>query len=168
MIRSIFGLAALIAVAGTGGAALAQPVTTPGEEPVHPYVQSNANAGAAPMTDRAVFEAFHGKDGIHRIVEAFVERNFADPRIADFFAASDKVRLKRTLKEQFCYLLGGGCDYTGRDMTQSHKDQGTTKRDFNALVENLQWAMDKEGVPFRAQNKLLAKLAPMQRDIVER
>ena len=36
------------------------------------------------------------------------------------------------------------------------------------LVENLQWAMRREGVPFAAQNRLLAKLAPMKRVIVER
>lgn len=45
---------------------------------------------------------------------------------------------------------------------------GVTNKDFNALVENLQWAMDKEGVPFAVQNRLLAKLAPMQRKVVER
>jgi hemoglobin len=32
----------------------------------------------------------------------------------------------------------------------------------------LQLAMDKQGVPFRAQNKLLAKLAPMHREIITR
>jgi hemoglobin len=149
------------------GSAFAQTVP-PGEKPVDAYDQSNANAGATPMTDKSVFEAFHGKEGVDRIVETLVERNFADPRIKDFFAAADKVRLKRTLKEQFCYVLGGGCDYTGKDMKSSHKDQGTTNRDMNALIENLQFAMDKEGVPFAAQNKLLAKLAPQQRDIVER
>jgi len=151
------------------GSALAQEATTPaGEKPVDAYKQSNANAGATPMTDTKVFQAFHGKAGIDRIVETFVERNFADPRIKDFFAASDKIRVKRTLKEQFCYILGGGCDYTGRDMKDSHKDQGTTNRDMNALIENLQFAMDQEKVPFAAQNKLLAKLAPQQKDIVER
>jgi hemoglobin len=161
--------AALIAVMtlSLSGGSMAQEVP-PGEKPVDSYTQSNANAGATPMSDKAVFEAFNGKAGIDRIVDDMVERNFADPRIKDFFAAADKVRLKRTLSEQFCYLLGGGCDYTGKDMKSSHVDQGTTKKDFNALVENLQFAMDKEGVPFFAQNKLLAKLAPMQRDIVER
>jgi hemoglobin len=39
---------------------------------------------------------------------------------------------------------------------------------FNALVEDLQKAMDKNDVPFHAQNRLLAKLAPMYRDIEER
>jgi hemoglobin len=112
------------------------------------------------MTDKAVFEAFHGKDGIDRIVETFVERNFADPRIKDFFAAADKVRLKRTLKEQFCYILGGGCDYTGRNMKDSHKDQGTTNRDMNAVIENLQFAMDKEKVPVRVPEQAAGQAGP--------
>jgi hemoglobin len=161
-------LAGFAALALTGSAFAQDAATPPGEKPVDAYKQSNANAGATPMTDKTVLEAFHGKDGVDRIVETFVERNFADPRIKDFFAASDKVRVKRTLKEQFCYVLGGGCDYTGRNMKDAHKDQGTTNKDMNALIENLQFAMDKEGVPFAAQNKLLAKLAPQQRDIVER
>ncbi|MBI1685301.1 group I truncated hemoglobin [Caulobacter hibisci] len=149
------------------GLAQAQDVP-PGEQPVDPYVQSNANAGATPLADKATFEAFHGKAGLARIASDLVDRNLADPRIKDIFATADTVRLKRTLTEQFCYVLGGGCDYTGKDMTQAHKDQGITGRDFNALVENLQWAMDKEGVPFAAQNKLLAKLAPMARQTIER
>ena len=154
------------------GSTFAQTVP-PGEQPVEPYVQSNANAGATPMRDDSVLKAFHGKEGLVRIARDLVDRNLADPRIKDVFATTDVVRLKRTLAEQFCYILAGpakdgGCDYTGKDMSASHKDQGITPRDFNALVENLQWAMDKEGVPFAAQNKLLAKLAPMSRQAIER
>jgi hemoglobin len=149
------------------GAAFAQAVP-PGEKPVDPYVQSNANAGATPTKDDSVFKAFHGKEGLVRISSDLVDRNLADPRIKDVFATTDVVRLKRTLAEQFCYVLDGGCDYTGKDMSAAHKDQGITPRDFAALVENLQWAMDKEGVPFAAQNKLLAKLAPMNRQVIER
>ena len=163
----------LIALAATAfsltlsNAALAQTVP-PGEIAVDPYIQSNANAGATPMKDDSVFKAFHGKEGLVRITSDLVDRNLADPRIKDVFATADIVRLKRTLAEQFCYILDGGCDYTGKDMSASHKDQGITPRDFNALVENLQWAMDKERVPFAAQNKLLAKLAPMSRQAIER
>lgn len=39
--------------------------------------------------------------------------------------------------------------------------------DLNALVENLQAAMREAGVPFAAQNLLLAKLAPMSGQVVE-
>ena len=62
-------------------------------------------------------------------------------------------------------ILGGPCGYTGRDMKSSHKGLDIGRGHFNALVEDLQIAMDKRGIPFRAQNKLLAKLAPMHREI---
>ncbi len=166
-------LAATALCLSFAGAAFAQQPVPPGEKPVDPYIQSNANAGATPMKDDGVLKAFHGKEGIARITSDLVDRNIADPRIKDIFATADVPRLKRTLAEQFCYILAGpasegGCDYTGKDMTAAHKDQGITYKDFNALVENLQRAMDKEGVPFSAQNKLLAKLAPMSRQAVER
>lgn len=160
-------LAAVIAL-GLAGPVLAQEAVPPGEQPVDPYVQSNANAGAKPMDDTRVFEAFRGKDGLVRIAADTVDRSMADPRIKEIFATTDVPRLKRTLAEQFCYVLGGGCAYSGRDMAAVHKDMGVTNRDMNALIENLQLAMDKEGVPFFAQNRLLAKLAPMQRSVVER
>lgn len=139
-----------------------------GEEPVEPYVVSDANAGAAPFPDQKLFEAFHGQAGIDRIVEDLIKINDADPRIEAIFKASDHVRLRRMLKEHFCYLLAGPCAYTGRDMKTTHKDHGIQTADFNALVENLQTAMDREGVPFAAQNRFLAKLAPLKRDVVER
>lgn len=144
--------------------ALAAP--PPGEEPVAPYVLSDANAGATPFAGTAMWQAFHEQAGTDRIVEGLVTRNVKDPRIADIFRNQDLARLRRTLKEQFCYILGGGCAYTGRAMGASHKDLGIQTTDFNALVENLQAAMRDERVPFAAQNRFLAKLAPMQRTTV--
>jgi hemoglobin len=142
------------------------PVT--GELPVDPYEQSNANAGARPYDSARLVDDFGGREGIARIAARTVELSEADPRIAAIFASHDTVRLKRTLGEQFCYLLGAGCDYTGRDMRTAHAEMGVTKADMNALVENLQVAMREAGVPFAAQNRLLAKLAPMSREVVMR
>lgn len=139
-----------------------------GEQPVDPYPQSNANAGATPFTGEFMLRAFHGRAGIDHIADDLVNLSIADPRISDIFKNQDIERLRRTLKEQFCYILHGGCDYTGRSMKAAHADMGIQQTDFNALVENLQLAMDKEGVPFFAQNRLLAKLAPQARDIVGR
>lgn len=140
----------------------------PGEMPVDPYVQSDKNAGATPFKGDAMLRAFHGVAGINRMTDDFVDRLLIDKRIADIFKGQDIVRLRRTLKEQFCYILDGGCRYTGRDMRTAHKDMGLQGADMGALVEDLQAAMRKEGVPFFAQNRFLAKLAPMKRDSVER
>lgn len=142
------------------------PVT--GELPVDAYLQSNANAGATPYNSTGLPSDFGGREGIVRIAARAVDLSKADPRIADIFAAHDLVRLKRTLGEQFCYLLGAGCEYTGRDMRTAHAEMGVTKADMNALVENLQTAMREAGVPFAAQNRLLAKLAPMSDSVIER
>lgn len=139
-----------------------------GELPVDPYVEDNSNAGAKPFSGTAMAEVFGGQDGIRRIAERTVELSASDPRIADIFVAHDMVRLKRTLFEQFCYILNAGCDYTGRDMAMSHEGMGVTMRDMNALVENLQQAMREQGVSFAAQNRFLAKLAPMSKEIVAR
>ncbi len=142
--------------------------TPPAEEPVAPYIQANTNAGATPFAGDSVFRAFHGQAGVDRIVDGFVARNQADPRIADIFKGQDLVRLHRLLKEHFCYVLGGGCTYTGRTMADAHKDMGIQAADMGALVENLQAAMQAEHVPFTAQNRFLAKLAPMKREVVTR
>ena len=140
------------------------PVT--GELPVDPYEQSNANAGATPFGGERMAKLFGGQDGIRTIAERTVALSQADPRIGEIFVAHDMVRLNRTLFEQFCYILNAGCDYTGRDMATSHADMGVKGRDMNALVENLQQAMREQGVPFAAQNRFLAKLAPMSRDVL--
>lgn len=149
-------------------AAAQDPAHLPGEEAVDPYVVAEANAGATPFAGTAMLDAFNGREGSDRIVDDMLDRSVADPRIAEIFVATDMVRLRRTLKEQFCYILNGGCTYTGRSMQDAHDEIGLQPADMGALVEHLQDAMDAEGVPFRIQNRFLARLAPMRRDVVTR
>lgn len=158
--KSLLKLAAVVIV--FAGSAAAQ------EKPVDPYVQSDANADVAPMTTDAVFLAFHGRAGIDRIVHRLNWFHNNDPRLADTFKAADNARLERTLSEMLCYILGGPCHYTGREMKELHKDMGVQVFQLNAQIEDLQRAMTEEHVPVWAQNKLLAKLAPLERVIVSR
>jgi len=140
----------------------------PGEIAVEPYDRSNAHAGASPFEGTAMLEAFHGLDGIGRVVDGMIDRSIEDRRIAGTFVSHDLIRLRRVLKEQFAYILGAQVDYSGRDMAASHRDLGLQAADLGALVENLQIAMAQEGVDFRAQNRFLARLAPMKDDVVTR
>ncbi|WP_174296989.1 group I truncated hemoglobin [Sphingomonas bacterium] len=145
---------------------LAAQAVPPAEEPVAPYVQAEVNAGARPFRGPAMWTAFHGRTGVAHIVDDLVDRAIADARIADIFKGQDMVRLRRTLNEQFCYILGGPCPYTGRTMQAAHADLGIQDADMGALVEDLQAAMRHEHVGFSAQNRFLAKLAPMRRTVV--
>lgn len=109
-----------------------------------------------------------GKAGIDRIVDKVEEIYLADPRIKDIFSESNMERLNHELKDQLCMVAGGPCTYTGHSMEAAHKGLHLTNANFNALVEDLQDAMDSCGVPFAVQNRFLARLAPMQHQVVTR
>ncbi len=106
--------------------------------------------------------------GITRITQDLLIRVHADPRTRDYFADASEKRLREKLIEQLCQVAGGPCAYTGRSMERAHEGLHITRAAFNALVEDLQEAMDQNDIPFRVQNRLLARLAPMVHQIEDR
>jgi len=124
-----------------------------------------ANPAPADPSLLPVYKEFGEIAGLTALMDDFMVILLADERTRPFFKDADQPKIKKLLAEQFCVILGGPCSYTGRDMKSSHKGLDIGRGHFNALVEDLQIAMDKRGIPFRAQNKLLAKLAPMHREI---
>jgi len=122
----------------------------------------------ARVADPRLFHDLGGLPVIKRVVDDFVAIMLADERIRSTFAGTNLPRLHEKLVEQFCDLSGGGCGYTGDPMKEVHQGLKLTNAHFNALVEDLQLAMDKSGISSRTQNRLLALLAPMQRDTVTR
>jgi hemoglobin len=52
-------------------------------------------------------------------------------------------------------------------MRTSHAKLNINNAQFNALAEDLYQAFDRVHVPYRLQNKVVALLAPMERDIVK-
>ena len=120
----------------------------------------------ATAADDATFIGLGGKAGIKKIVDTFIPLVLADPRIKETFSDSDMKHVGMRLEEQFCALSGGPCTYGGEPMKESHGGLKITNAQFNALTEDLQIAMEQLGVPTAVQNKLVAKLAPMQREIV--
>ena len=113
-----------------------------------------------------LYQALGEKPGIDRLVDDFVNRAVKDPRIGAHFKDTKPAALKESLADQFCQLRGGPCKYEGADMKSAHADMQINKGHFHALVEVLQSAMDAQGIPFSQQNRLLALLAPMHRDII--
>ena len=131
---------------------------------------ASAQTAAAPVATTAapagLYQALGEKPGITRLVDDFVNRVVKDPRIGGHFKDTKPAALKESLTDQFCQLSGGPCKYEGADMKSAHADMDINKGHFNALVEVLQSAMDAQGIPFAQQNRLLALLAPMHRDVI--
>jgi hemoglobin len=119
-----------------------------------------------PPADDTLYQAFGGQAGLVKLMDDFMVRLLADPRMNPFFKDADQKHVKEQLVVQFCQVSGGPCRLSGPDMKKAHDGMDITRGDFNALVEVLQLSMDAQGIPFSAQNRLLAQLAPMHRDIV--
>ena len=124
-----------------------------------------AIAGGAPAS---LFDDLGGASGLQAIVDHAVPRWLADPRVGPTFAETNMPRFQRLLVEQLCQIADGPCHYGGRDMAASHRGLALGREQFNALAEGLQDAMEETGVGYHTQNRLIARLAPMQRDVVTR
>lgn len=126
-----------------------------------------AGALALPAAADPLYAALGERAGIERLMQDFVVRLRADRRIGHHFKDSNPQHLAGQLRDQVCELAGGPCRYDGPSMKQAHEGMAIGRRDFNALVEVLQDTMDARALPFAVQNRLLARLAPMHREIVE-
>lgn len=118
--------------------------------------------------DDSLYRGLGETAGITKIIDAAMGNFLADPRIKDEFDNINIGRLKSRLVLHFCEISGGPCKYPGRDMHAAHRGLRLNQASFNALAENVQDAMDEVGIPFRTQNRLMAILAAMQRDVVTR
>jgi len=107
-----------------------------------------------------------GKAGIDKLVDVSVDNYLSDVRIKAIFDESNMDRVRAEFKDQFCEITGGPCVYKGHNMTAAHKGLHLTNADFNAVVEDLQAAMDTCNIAFSIQNRFLARLAPMQHQVV--
>ena len=132
------------------------------------FAMSPAASGRVSAADATLYDRLGGAPVVTKIADLMVTRFLADPRVAADFDNINLDRLRHRLADFICVVADGPCLYKGRSMKASHKGLHVDQAHFNAVVEDLQDAMDQAGVGFHTQNVLLARLAPMQRDIVTR
>lgn len=106
-------------------------------------------------------------EGIDKIVDAFVIKIAREPQIFPYFAKASVSHFKKGLYEHLCDVSDGPCEYQGDSMVDIHTGMNITETDFNRVVELLVEAMEESGISYPVQNQLLAKLAPMRKDIIK-
>lgn len=129
-------------------------------------VMANTAAVQAQTTPQTLYQALGSESGINQIVDEALRIILQDERIKTSFKETNIPRLAQLLKEQFCVISAGPCKYSGDDMKTVHQGLGINAAQFYALAEDVQIAMDKLAIPSATQNRLMALLAPMKRDIV--
>jgi len=124
--------------------------------------------GQCAVANDTLYGDLGGSAGIQKIVDAEMVYHLKNPRIKTQFDDTNIERLKEQLVIFICQVAGGPCRYTGHDLHTVHKGMHLTVADFNSSVEDMQHAMDDLGIAYATQNRLLARLAPFERDIVTR
>jgi hemoglobin len=126
-------------------------------------------ASTSAPSEPTLYKRLGGREGIALVVGDFVGSMSADTRVNARFKdmkAPDVEKLKSNLADQICDATGGPCSYLGRDMKATHKGMNITDAEWNATVENLVKALDKNKVGDKEKKELLALLGPMKSDIV--
>ena len=127
-----------------------------------------ASTGDVPATP-SLYKRLGGREGITGVVNDFTANMAADPRVnARFKGMKPEAaeQFKSKLADQICDATGGPCSYLGKDMKAAHQGMKITEAEWNATVENLVKALDKNNVDAKSKDELLAVLGPMKKDIV--
>ncbi|QNM97002.1 group I truncated hemoglobin [Chitinimonas koreensis] len=124
-------------------------------------------AAEAPAAD-SLYRRLGGEAGMAAIAGGLIDRSASDPATRRSFAKVDIPRLKKLLAEQFCQLSGGPCRYSGDSMKQVHAGLGIDEAEFYGMVAHLREVLDARGAAQADKNALLALLAPMRRDVVDK
>ena len=127
-----------------------------------------ASFDTAKSSRSSLYEQFGGQPAVDKVVAYFIDEIGYDKAIYAYFRETDIDRFTEKMTEHMCVQLDGPCTYTGDSMADSHKGMNVTEQDFNRLVDLLIAAMDRADIAHNTQNQLLAKLAPMRKDILQK
>lgn len=160
----------LCAVVACGGSQKqTSPILTEGPSASSSAMPAGAEASRTKhvaAATQSLFQRLGGLPAVTAVVDDFVNRNVADPRVNQRFFNSDPVDLKRLLTEFVCKATGGPCTYSGRGMQEVHAGMDLVDDEFNAVVENLQATLDKFKVPQKEQGELLGAFGPLKSEMV--
>jgi hemoglobin len=134
-----------------------------------------------------LFDRLGGEKGVAAIVDDFVSRALADPRVnwerkgierggvlgiggkpVEWDASEANVaQLKKHLVQFIAVATGGRAHYDGRDMKVAHAGMKITNAEFDAALGDLKVSLDRLGVAIDEQKELLAIVESTRPQIVE-
>jgi hemoglobin len=149
-------------------------------------VDNNGDKQKAPGK-KPLYDRLGGEKGVAAIVDDFVTRVLADPRVnwerkgvtrgGLSFKRNESVawdpnpqnvqRLKKHLNQFISLATGGPTVYEGRDMREVHSGKHITNPEFDATIGDMKATLDKLQVPNDEQKELLAILESTRPQIAE-
>ena len=123
------------------------------------------------VVTQSLYHRLGGYDAIAAATDELLARLQSDPRLRDYWkgASHNNQRKARQLIVDFMVEAAGGpAYYTGRDMKLSHEGMQIDRSDWVAFMRHAAGTLDHLGVLSPEKDEVLAFLATLEADIVER
>src|SRR5574341_511274 len=120
----------------------------------------------------SLYERLGGVYSIATVVDDFIDRVMADPRLNANPAVDEAhhkvppAGFKYLVTEMVCWATGGPQRYTGRTIADSHRHLNITPQEWVAFMDDFQQTLDKFKVPGAEQAELRAIVQSTYGDIV--
>ena len=125
---------------------------------------------------KSLYERLGGKNAVTAVVDDFVMRAAADPKVnftrkgvpgAEWDATPANVaHLKAQLVDFLTMAFGGPNNYKGKDMKSAHAKMQITAAEFNAIAADLSATLDKFNVKDPEKKEVMGIAASTMNDIV--
>ena len=131
----------------------------------------SATASAQAKKEKSLYQRIGGYDALAAVTDDFIGRLVSDKKFEKFFSGfsdDSKKKIRQHLLDQLCVATGGPCVYLGRDMKTTHSGLGINEAQWDAGVGHLTDSLDKFKVPKKEKGEVLAFVASLRKDIVEK
>ena len=120
----------------------------------------------------SLYDRLGGVYSIATVVDDFIDRVMSDPRlnanplVDEAHHRVPPAGFKYLVTEMVCGATGGPQRYTGKSMSESHRDLKITSQEWEAFLDDFQQTLDKFNVPAGEQAELQAIVDSTRADIV--
>ena len=121
--------------------------------------------------EKSLYERLGGYDAISAVVDEFADRLFNDPVVGKrFFGMGDDSRagFKQKNKNLICAATGGPCKIISRSAKTTHEGLGIKASEFDIVAGHLVDVLNEFKVPQKEHDELMAIIATLRPDIVEK
>lgn len=149
--------------------------------------RGDSKNGTKAEEKKPLYDRLGGEQGVKAIVDDFVTRAMADPRVnwerkgvtrgglslsrgksVEWNPSPENVeQLKKHVAQFISLSTGGPAFYDGQEMKQAHAGRRISNAEFDAAVGDLKATLDKLQVPNQEQRELLAIIESTRPQVVE-
>ncbi len=115
---------------------------------------------------KSLFERLGGEQGVRKIVNDVLDKNYSNPIISHHFRLIDMDKLKQSVFEFFSMGTGGPHTYHGKDMGTAHSNLKINEEEWASGSDDMLWALDKNGIGQEEKDVVIGILESFKGDIV--